>query len=122
MSKALPCPCCEERSRKAGAFQFLPAGFAAPGACEACVLPPPPPRSRDVPPLTWPRTVGEIEALVDAVEAEVADERVGVVRGEGAAVRMRRPQLAAEAASIGDPPEGAHLGDLVDYTRSVAVV
>ena len=70
MSKALECPCCEERSLRAGAFQFMPKGFAPPGACEKCVLPPPPPLGDGVPPFAWPDSVARIEALAAAVERD----------------------------------------------------
>ena len=67
-SKADPCPCCEERQLRAGAWQFLPAGLAPPGACEACVLPPAPPLTDDLPPFVWPRTTAAIDALASDVE------------------------------------------------------
>ena len=69
-SKADPCPCCEERQLRAGAWQFLPAGLAPPGACEACVLPPAPPLTDDLPPFVWPRTTAAIDALASDVEAK----------------------------------------------------
>ena len=64
------CPCCELRARQASSWQFLPPNMAPKGACQQCVLPPPPPLSDDLPPFVWPRTAAEIEGLAQGVEID----------------------------------------------------
>ena len=91
------CPCCEERELKASSFTFLPAS-RRPGACEACVLPAPPPLSDELPPFVWPRTPAEIREQVVAVEVaskQALDAVAAVPDGQETFTNTIEPLLAA---------------------------
>ena len=92
------CPCCELRARQASSWQFLPPNLAPKGACQQCVLPPPPPLSDDLPPFVWPRTAAEIEGLAQGVEIDFTTtmDRVAAVSDADASVEtVLRPLMGA---------------------------
>jgi thimet oligopeptidase len=72
--------------------------MAPKGACQQCVLPPPPPLSDDLPPFVWPRTAAEIEGLAQGVEIDFTTtmDRVAAVKDEDASVEtVLRPLMGA---------------------------
>ena len=92
------CPCCEIRARQASSWQFLPAGMAPTGACQACVLPPAPPLTDDLPPFVWPRTASEIDGLAQGVEIDyhATMDRVAAVKDADVSVEtVLRPLMGA---------------------------
>ena len=92
------CPCCELRARQASSWQFLPPNLAPKGACQQCVLPPPPPLSDDLPPFVWPRTASEIEGLAQGVEIDFTTtmDKVAAVSDADASVEtVLRPLMGA---------------------------
>ena len=92
------CPCCELRARQASSWQFLPPNMAPKGACQQCVLPPPPALTDDLPPFVWPRTAAEIEGLAQGVEIDFTStmDRVAAVSDADASVEtVLRPLMGA---------------------------
>ena len=72
--------------------------MAPKGACQQCVLPPPPPLSDDLPPFVWPRTAAEIEGLAQGVEIDFTTtmDSVAGIKDEDASVEtVLRPLMGA---------------------------
>ena len=72
--------------------------MAPKGACQQCVLPPPPPLTDDLPPFVWPRTAAEIEGLAQGVEIDFTTtmDRVAAVSDADASVEtVLRPLMGA---------------------------
>ena len=86
------------KSAPASSWQFLPPNLAPKGACQQCVLPPPPPLSDDLPPFVWPRTASEIEGLAQGVEIDFTTtmDKVAAVSDADASVEtVLRPLMGA---------------------------